>query len=198
MSVERSDCVQREKQIKVLQETIRNMQTQLLQTKLREQKDCKTIEQLERNLKETGVKQLLLKTKIKETADKLKDKEAYSTSVSNASNADYSSGDSCSRNADDLRPSEKKDIALELEIIDIDKVDDDVRIIEHQSGVVEIHEIEDDEKSQPAPEPNKVVDEAKQLPIADPCPNSNNVEAVVQTAAPLPTPKVGATVLTRH
>ncbi|XP_030565286.1 uncharacterized protein LOC115765760 isoform X1 [Drosophila novamexicana] len=189
MSVERSDCVQREKQIKVLQETIRNMQTQLLQTKLREQKDCKTIEQLERNLKEAGVKQLLLKTKIKETADKLKDKEAYSTSVSNASNADYSSGDSCSRNADDLRPSEKKDIALELEIIDIDKVDDDVRIIEHQSGVVEIHEIEDDEKSQPAPEPNKVVDEAKQLPIADPCPNSNNVEAVVQTAAPLPTPK---------
>lgn len=145
MSVERSDCVQREKQIKVLQETIRNMQTQLLQTKLREQKDIKTIEQLERNLKEAGVKQLLLKTKIKETVDKLKDKEA--NSASNGSNAEYSS-DSSSRNEDDLRPTEgnKKESAPELEIIDIDKVDDDVRIIEHQSGVVEIHEIEDDEK----------------------------------------------------
>ncbi|KAH8388869.1 hypothetical protein KR215_002731, partial [Drosophila sulfurigaster] len=147
MSVERSDCVQREKQIKVLQETIRNMQTQLLQTKLREQKDMKTIEQLERNLKEAGVKQLLLKTKIKETVDKLKDKEAYSNSnsASNASNAEYSSGDSCSHNEEDARP---KEIVPELEIIDIDKVDDDVRIIEHQSGVVEIHEIEDDEKQE--------------------------------------------------
>ncbi|KAM8708630.1 hypothetical protein ACLKA7_015578 [Drosophila subpalustris] len=141
MSVERSDCLQREKQIKVLQETIRNMQTQLLQTKLREQKDIKTIEQLERNLKEAGVKQLLLKTKIKETADKLKDRDAISASVSTASNADCSSDGS--RNEDDARP---KETAPELEIIDIDKVDDDVRIIEHQSGVVEIHEIDDDEK----------------------------------------------------
>jgi len=154
MSVERSDCLQREKQIKVLQETIRNMQTQLLQTKLREQKDIKTIEQLERNLKEAGVKQLLLKTKIKETADKLKDREAYSASVSSASNVDYSSGDSCCRNEDD---GTGKETAPELEIIDIDKVDDDVRIIEHQSGVVEIHEIEDDEKLEANSNANQVV-----------------------------------------
>ncbi|XP_017135793.1 ecto-NOX disulfide-thiol exchanger 1 isoform X2 [Drosophila miranda] len=147
MSLERSDYVQREKQIKVLQETIRNMQTQLLQTKLREQKDTKHIEQLERNLKDAGVKQLLLKTKIKQTADKLKDKESQSAT---ASNADYSSGDSCSQEAaSELRVPPLRQPS-ELEIIDIDKVDDDVRIIEHQSGVVEIHEIEDDERQESA------------------------------------------------
>lgn len=184
MSVERSDCVQREKQIKVLQETIRNMQTQLLQTKLREQKDIKTIEQLERNLKEAGVKQLLLKTKIKETVDKLKDKEANNASNSNASNAGYSS-DSCSRNEDDVRPAEgkKKESVPELEIIDIDKVDDDVRIIEHQSGVVEIHEIEDDEKVEEncdkQQQNNIVADESKSLVIAaDSSSKSVRVETV--------------------
>lgn len=181
MSVERSDCVQREKQIKVLQETIRNMQTQLLQTKLREQKDIKTIEQLERNLKEAGVKQLLLKTKIKETVDKLKDKEA--NSASNGSNAEYSS-DSSSRNEDDLRPTEgnKKESAPELEIIDIDKVDDDVRIIEHQSGVVEIHEIEDDEKleeNQVKQQQNKIsANDTKSLAIADSSSKLVGVETV--------------------
>lgn len=181
MSVERSDCVQREKQIKVLQETIRNMQTQLLQTKLREQKDIKTIEQLERNLKEAGVKQLLLKTKIKETVDKLKDKEA--NSASNGSNAEYSS-DSSSRNEDDLRPTEgnKKESAPELEIIDIDKVDDDVRIIEHQSGVVEIHEIEDDEKleeNRVKQQQNKIsANDTKSLAIADSSSKLVGVETV--------------------
>lgn len=149
MSVERSDYVQREKQIKVLQETIRNMQTQLLQTKLREQKDTKIIEQLERNLKDAGVKQLLLKTKIKETADKLRDKEANnSNGASNASNLDYDSDDSCSQEAIEVSRQRGQP---EPEIIDIDKVDDDVRIIEHQSGVVEIHEIEDDEKQESPP-----------------------------------------------
>ncbi|XP_075161163.1 uncharacterized protein LOC142233986 [Haematobia irritans] len=79
MSLERTDlkCNSdfREKQMKVLQETIRNMQTQLLQTKMREQKDAKHIELLEKRLKEAGVKQLLLKTKIRETNEKLKDRE---------------------------------------------------------------------------------------------------------------------------
>ncbi|KAH8307137.1 hypothetical protein KR044_005684, partial [Drosophila immigrans] len=177
MSVERSDCVQREKQIKVLQETIRNMQTQLLQTKLREQKDMKTIEQLERNLKEAGVKQLLLKTKIKETVDKLKDKEAFSNSnsnncASNASNAEYSSADSSSHNEEDARA---KEIVPELEIIDIDKVDDDVRIIEHQSGVVEIHEIEDDEKLESSSTASQKTGEAVKSQLS---PKTVNVETV--------------------
>ncbi|KAH8334855.1 hypothetical protein KR074_003326, partial [Drosophila pseudoananassae] len=147
MTVERSDYVQREKQIKVLQETIRNMQTQLLQTKLREQKDSKTIEQLERNLKDAGVKQLLLKTKIKETADKLKDKETNSAGTSNASN--NSNQYYSSENSSDSEPTEINRPQPEPEIIEIDK-DDDVRIIEHQSGVVEIHEIEDDDKIEPS------------------------------------------------
>uniref|UniRef100_A0A1I8PLC0 RRM domain-containing protein n=1 Tax=Stomoxys calcitrans TaxID=35570 RepID=A0A1I8PLC0_STOCA len=81
MSLERTDlkCNSdfREKQMKVLQETIRNMQTQLLQTKLREQKDAKHIDMLEKRLKEAGVKQLLLKTKIRETNEKLRDRETH-------------------------------------------------------------------------------------------------------------------------
>ncbi|XP_059226752.1 ecto-NOX disulfide-thiol exchanger 2 isoform X2 [Stomoxys calcitrans] len=81
MSLERTDlkCNSdfREKQMKVLQETIRNMQTQLLQTKLREQKDAKHIDMLEKRLKEAGVKQLLLKTKIRETNEKLRDREMH-------------------------------------------------------------------------------------------------------------------------
>ncbi|XP_017844146.2 uncharacterized protein LOC108600854 isoform X2 [Drosophila busckii] len=180
MSVERSDCVQREKQIKVLQETIRNMQTQLLQTKLREQKDVKTIEILERNLKDAAVKQLLLKTKIKETADKLKDKEAGSHSNSSV---EYSSGDSNSRSTDDLRVGAigKDSIAAEPEIIDIDKVDDDVRIIEHQSGVVEIHEIEDDEKVEVAEQPTPVLPQSavSEITAAD-----KTADEIPQTESP--------------
>ncbi|KAH8379392.1 hypothetical protein KR009_004606 [Drosophila setifemur] len=174
MALERSDYVQREKQIKVLQETIRNMQTQLLQTKLREQKDSKTIEQLERNLKDAGVKQLLLKTKIKETADKLKDKGANSAGASNASNAShlaFSSDDSCSRDHAEIN----RQPQIEPEIIDIDKVDDDVRIIEHQSGVVEIHEIEDDEKLEPLKDLKK--DTSKES-ITEDSSKSNSVEII--------------------
>ncbi|XP_017071379.1 ecto-NOX disulfide-thiol exchanger 2 isoform X1 [Drosophila eugracilis] len=175
MTLERSDYVQREKQIKVLQETIRNMQTQLLQTKLREQKDTKIIEQLERNLKDAGVKQLLLKTKIKETVDKLKDKEANSTAASNASNAsnlDCSSGDSCSQEEAEIIRQQPQP---EPEIIDIDKVDDDVRIIEHQSGVVEIHEIEDDEKQEPAKDSTEIKEIES---IIEDSSKSNNEETV--------------------
>ncbi|XP_017128646.1 ecto-NOX disulfide-thiol exchanger 2 isoform X1 [Drosophila elegans] len=173
MTLERSDYVQREKQIKVLQETIRNMQTQLLQTKLREQKDTKIIEQLERNLKDAGVKQLILKTKIKETVDKLKDKEATSGGASNASSIlDYSSGDSCSQEATEIIRHQPQP---EPEIIDIDKVDDDVRIIEHQSGVVEIHEIEDDEKQEPAKDAAE--SNAKESIIEDSS-KSNNDETI--------------------
>ncbi|KAH8315579.1 hypothetical protein KR059_002979, partial [Drosophila kikkawai] len=177
MTLERSDYVQREKQIKVLQETIRNMQTQLLQTKMREQKDTKIIEQLERNLKDAGVKQLLLKTKIKETADKLKNREAKNSNgaasnSSNASNLDYDSDDSCSEETPEpCRQSEP-------EIIDIDKVDDDVRIIEHQSGVVEIHEIEDDENLE-ATKATSVETKEKES-ITQNNSKVNNVEAIAE------------------
>ncbi|KAH8368591.1 hypothetical protein KR200_007741, partial [Drosophila serrata] len=183
MNLERSDYVQREKQIKVLQETIRNMQTQLLQTKLREQKDTKTIEHLERNLKDAGVKQLLLKTKIKEVADKLKNKEAQNSNgaasnASNASNPDYDPDDSCSQEAIGVRRQRPQ---TEPEIIDIDKVDDDVRIIEHQSGVVEIHEIEDDEK-ETGPKAASVETKEKES-ITENNSKVNNVETISNVIA---------------
>ncbi|XP_055902486.1 ecto-NOX disulfide-thiol exchanger 2 [Eupeodes corollae] len=64
----KSDTDFRDKQIKVLQETIRNMQTQLLENKSRERKDATKIDDLEQKLKEANVKQLLLKTKIVEVS----------------------------------------------------------------------------------------------------------------------------------
>lgn len=66
----KSDTDFRDKQIKVLQETIRNMQTQLLENKSREKKDASKIDDLEQKLKEANVKQLLLKTKIVEVSAK--------------------------------------------------------------------------------------------------------------------------------
>lgn len=54
----------KEQQLKVLQETIRNLQTQLLDNKLKEKESLSKISELERRLKQANVKELLLKTKI--------------------------------------------------------------------------------------------------------------------------------------
>ncbi|XP_037933202.1 ecto-NOX disulfide-thiol exchanger 2 [Teleopsis dalmanni] len=163
MSLERTDIKYdsdfREKQIKVLQETIRNMQTQLLQTKLREQKDLKTIEHLERKLKQAAVKQLLLKTKIRETEvkskDKDKEKDMGTPSISDTSEilCDEHELPDCDE-VDDFVEIETsliekpKEPNYEANIIDIDlcKSDEDIRIVEDQGDVVEIHEIDDDDK----------------------------------------------------
>lgn len=56
----------KEKQIKVLQETIRNLQTQLLENKTKEKEFNTKISDLEGKLKQANVKELLLKTKIVE------------------------------------------------------------------------------------------------------------------------------------
>ncbi|KAI9588362.1 ecto-NOX disulfide-thiol exchanger 1 [Glossina fuscipes] len=123
MSLERTDLKYnsefREKQIKVLQETIRNMQTQLLQTKMREQKDNKIIEQLEKRLKEAGVKQLLLKTKIRETTEKLKDREQSSVNSETSEFCELEEAEK-NRNVDNS----------EIIDIDVDKSDDEVKIVE--------------------------------------------------------------------
>lgn len=63
----KSDTDYKDKQIKVLQETIRNLQTQMIETKSKE--NSKILE-LEEKLKAAGVKELLLKTKIQQTATK--------------------------------------------------------------------------------------------------------------------------------
>uniref|UniRef100_A0A034VQ70 Ecto-NOX disulfide-thiol exchanger 2 n=2 Tax=Bactrocera dorsalis TaxID=27457 RepID=A0A034VQ70_BACDO len=166
----------REKQIKVLQETIRNMQTQLMQTKMREQKDNKTIEQLERKLKEAGVKQLLLKTRIKETTNKRRDRGSSSINsetseilIDETEDIDVDDEDDndveevavedstrhkpkdstkSNRERDNTENSTNADKPSHIQIIDIDgyKSDDEVNIIEDQNDVVEIHETDDDEK----------------------------------------------------
>ncbi|XP_050335554.1 ecto-NOX disulfide-thiol exchanger 1 [Bactrocera neohumeralis] len=166
----------REKQIKVLQETIRNMQTQLMQTKMREQKDNKTIEQLERKLKEAGVKQLLLKTRIKETTNKRRDRESSSinsetseilidetedndiddeddndveeVAVEDSTRNKPKDSTKSNRERDNTENSTNADKTNHIQIIDIDgyKSDDEVDIIEDQNDVVEIHETDDDEK----------------------------------------------------
>lgn len=60
----KSDTDIKDQQIKVLQETIRNMQTQLLENKSREKEKESKIVDLESKLKAANVKELLLKTKI--------------------------------------------------------------------------------------------------------------------------------------
>lgn len=60
----RNDTDLKEQQIKVLQETIRNMQTQLLENKAKETDCGQRIRDLEDKLKSANVKELLLKTKI--------------------------------------------------------------------------------------------------------------------------------------
>lgn len=56
----------KEKQMQVLQETIRNLQTQLLENKNKEKENISKIVDLETKLKQANVKELLLKTKIVE------------------------------------------------------------------------------------------------------------------------------------
>lgn len=67
----RSELEIKTMQIQVLQETIRNLQTQLLENKSKEMDRHSKISDLEGKLKEANVKQLLLKTKIATTQSKL-------------------------------------------------------------------------------------------------------------------------------
>lgn len=54
----------KDQQLKVLQETIRNLQTQLLDNKMKETENQQKVADLEMRLKQANVKELLLKTKI--------------------------------------------------------------------------------------------------------------------------------------
>ncbi len=62
----------KEKQMQVLQETIRNLQTQLLENKNKEKENVTKIVDLEAKLKQANVKELLLKTKIVEAGKQTK------------------------------------------------------------------------------------------------------------------------------
>ncbi|XP_063704617.1 ecto-NOX disulfide-thiol exchanger 1 [Culicoides brevitarsis] len=76
----KSDSDIRDKQIKVLHETIRNLQTQLLTNKARETEVNTKISELEAKLKEANVKELLLKTKIAATSKNMRDSISSSSS----------------------------------------------------------------------------------------------------------------------
>lgn len=54
----------KEKQIKVLQETIRNLQRKLIETNTKEKQNEAKINELEETIRESNVKELLLRTKI--------------------------------------------------------------------------------------------------------------------------------------
>lgn len=69
----KSDADIKDQQIKVLQETIRNMQTQLLDNKAKEKETGQRMHELEERLKSANVKELLLKTKIAATSAKNRD-----------------------------------------------------------------------------------------------------------------------------
>lgn len=60
----RSDADLKNKQIKVLQETIRNLQRKLIETSTKEKQNETKINELEEVIRESNVKELLLRTKI--------------------------------------------------------------------------------------------------------------------------------------
>lgn len=64
MKESRSDADLKNKQIKVLQETIRNLQRKLIETSTKEKSNEGKIAELEENLRDSNVKELLLRTKI--------------------------------------------------------------------------------------------------------------------------------------
>lgn len=182
------------------------MQTQLLQMKMREQKDNKTIEQLERKLKEAGVKQLLLKTRIKETTNKRRDRETSSINSDNSEifideAEDIDDDDDndveevtikdternkpkdwtrSNKERDNTENSTNADKANHIPIIDIDgyKSDDEVNIIEDQNDVVEINETDDDEKA--ANQSNKKDDKLSEEPLKGPRQAGESVKAATK------------------
>lgn len=102
----------REKQIKVLQETIRNLQTQLLENKTKEKENLNKIVELEGKLKQANIKELLLKTKIVE-ASKLATSVSASTMASKSSETD---SDNCNPEIPiiDLEEEKPLEVALPL------------------------------------------------------------------------------------
>ncbi|XP_055853725.1 ecto-NOX disulfide-thiol exchanger 2 [Episyrphus balteatus] len=113
----KSDTDFRDKQIKVLQETIRNMQTQLLENKSREKKDANKIDDLEQKLKEANVKQLLLKTKIVEVS------------------ARHSNHSSKSSECDEVIVKSPPSIVKDHDVIEVEEDDDEKEKLSHDNKI---------------------------------------------------------------
>lgn len=75
----------KDKQMKMLQETIRNLQTQLLENSAKEKESTNRIGDLEGRLRQANVKELLLKTKIVEATTKQLNNHINSMSSSKSS-----------------------------------------------------------------------------------------------------------------
>lgn len=128
----------------MLQETIRNLQTQLLANKAKEQNDTKKIKTLEERLKKANVKELLMKTKIAEASKLSKDTSSGKESEVDESEVekiderdDFDSGS----DTEDVQIIETKSPDVVIASDDDDDDDDDhdsneTEIISKSNGVI--------------------------------------------------------------
>lgn len=121
----KNDTDIKEQQIKVLQETIRNMQTQLLD---KERDSGQRIKDLEEKLKSANVKELLLKTKIATSNNNQANRRAESSSTDDH-------GGQCDSNSETT--SEPAILAGPLKWERVDE--DDARIISLVSAFLVVH-----------------------------------------------------------
>lgn len=84
--------------MKVLHETIRNLQTQLIENKTKERESMSKISILEENLKQANVKELLLKTRIVEVTKQHMNQKTCSSDIEISENdSDKEDDDDCVR-----------------------------------------------------------------------------------------------------
>ncbi|GAB0086924.1 Ecto-NOX disulfide-thiol exchanger [Sergentomyia squamirostris] len=121
----KSDTDIKDQQIKVLQETIRNLQTQLLDNKSRDREKEAKIGDLETKLKAANVKELLLKTKIATKA------AAVKTSAADSEDNDT---------LEDVPEVKPPPVKVEIESAKVAKIDqDEARIIGLVSTFLVVH-----------------------------------------------------------
>lgn len=87
----------KEQQMKVLHETIRNLQTQLIENKTKEKENVTAITNLEAKLKQANVKELLLKTKIVEVTKQQSNQKTDSSDIEISENESEQADDECVR-----------------------------------------------------------------------------------------------------
>lgn len=125
--------------VKMLQETIRNMQTQLLENKAKEKESGQRVKELEEKLKSANVKELLLKTKIATSNSNNRKSCGSSGEASSASNDDQpvtQVGDSHSEATSEIGGA----AALMATALKWERVDEDeARIISLVSAFLVVH-----------------------------------------------------------
>lgn len=117
----------------MLQETIRNMQTQLLENKSKERDSGQRIKDLEEKLKSANVKELLLKTKIATNASTGLGKRSADTSLSN--DGDVGGGAALTLDSNSETTTSETVAVVKLERVD----EDEARIISLVSAFLVVH-----------------------------------------------------------